>query len=109
MGVVFLVMHCRKSLLFDNETACTKKNYSNMFDLTMGSFDGGEMCELIGRFLLGTNGGLYRDDELVLLRKASESQSAQKGTHMRFKKQGLSISTSAGLKICKFIDVTPPT
>ena len=47
-----IIMHCRKSLLFDNETAWTKKNHSSMFDVTMGSFDGAEVCELIGLFLL---------------------------------------------------------
>ena len=45
-------MHCRKSLLFDNKTAWTKKNHSSMFDVTMGSFDGAEVCELIRLFLL---------------------------------------------------------
>ena len=45
-------MHCRKSLLFDNETASTKKNHSDMFDVTMASFDGAEVCKLIGLFLL---------------------------------------------------------
>ena len=47
-----IIMHCRKSLLFDNETAWTMKNHSSMFDVTMGSFDGGEVCELIRLFLL---------------------------------------------------------
>ena len=46
-----IIMHCRKSLLFDNETAWTRKNRSSMFDVTMGSFDGAEVCELIGLFL----------------------------------------------------------
>ena len=36
-----IIMHCRKSLLFDNETTWTKKHHSNMFE-TMGSFDGAE-------------------------------------------------------------------
>ena len=70
------IMHCRKSLLFDNETAWTKKDQNNMFDVTMGSFDGAEVCELIGLFILNTlsdkygknNVGLYRDDGPVLLR-----------------------------------------
>ena len=74
-----IIMHCRKSLLFDNETAWTKKNHSSMFDVTMGSFDGAEVCEHIGLFLLNnlsgkygkSNVGLYRDDRLVLLRNAS--------------------------------------
>ena len=61
----------------------TKKNHSNMFDVTMGSFDGAEVCELIGLFLLDNlsekhgkkNVGLYRDDDLVLLKNASGPQS----------------------------------
>ena len=65
-------MHCRKSLLFDNENGWTKKNHNNMFDVPMGSFDGAEVCELIGFFLL----------------------------------DNLSISISANLKICNFLDFT---
>ena len=42
------IMHRRKSLLFDNETAWSKKNHSSLFDV---SFDGAEVCELIGLFL----------------------------------------------------------
>ena len=46
-----------------------------MFDVTMGSFDGAEVCELIGLFILNNpsekcdknNIGLYRDDGHVLL------------------------------------------
>jgi len=40
-----------------------------LFDVTMGSHDGAERCELVGLFLLSTtsnkfraNIGLYRDD-----------------------------------------------
>ena len=84
-----IIMHSRKSLLFDNETAWTKKNHSNMFDVTMGSFDRAEVsmfdvtmgsfdraevCELIELFLLDNlsnkygknNVGLYRDIYLQL-------------------------------------------
>ena len=97
-------MHCRKSLLFDNETAWTKKNHSNMFDVTMGSIDGAEVCELIGK----NNVGLYRDDGLVLLKNASRPQSerTRKDISREFKRQGLNISISANLKICNFLDVT---
>ena len=97
-------MLCRKSVLFDNETAWTKKNHSSMFDVTMGSFDGAEVCELIGLFLLNNlsekygknNVGLYRDDGLVLLRNASGPQSewTRKDITREFKKQGLNISIS---------------
>ena len=109
-------MHCRKSLLFDNEIAWTKKNHSDMCDVTMGSFDGAEVCELIGLFLLNNlsekygkdNVGLYRDDRLVLLRNASGPQSewTRKDITQEFKKQGLNISISTNQKICNFLDVT---
>ena len=41
-----IIIQCRKSLLFDNETAWTKKNHSSMFNVTMGSFDGAEVLSL---------------------------------------------------------------
>ena len=87
-----------------------------MFDVTMGSFDGAEVCELIGLFLLNNlsekygknNVGLYRDDGLVLLRNASgpQSERTRKDITREFKKQGLNISISTNLKICNFLDVT---
>ena len=46
-----IIMHSRKSLLFDKNTAWIKKNNSS-FDVTMGSFDGAEVCELVGLFIL---------------------------------------------------------
>ena len=108
-------MHCRKSLLFD-ETAWTKKNHSNMFDVTMGSFHGAEVCELIGLFLLDNlsekygknNIGLYGDDGVILLKNASgpQSERTRKDITREFKRQGLNISISANLKICNFLDVT---
>ena len=111
-----IIMHCRKSLLFDNETAWTKKNHSSMFDVTMGSFDGAEVCELIGLFLLNNssekygknNVGLYRDDGLVLLRNARGPQPkrTKKDITREFKKQGLNIYISTNQKISNFPDVT---
>ena len=105
-----IIMHCCKSLLFDKETAWTKKNHCNMFDVTMGSFDGAEVCELIGLFLLNkisekygkNNVGLYRDDGLVLLRNANgpQSERTRKDITREFKKQGLNISINTNLKIC---------
>ena len=78
-----IIMHCRKSPIFDNETAWTKKNHSSMFDVTMGSFDGAEVCEPIGLFILNNlsekyeknNVRLCSDDGQVLLRNANGPQS----------------------------------
>ena len=86
------------------------------FKMTMGSFDGAEVCELIGLFLLDNlsekygknNVGLYRDDGLVLLENASGplSERTEKDITREFKRQELNISISANLKICNLLDVT---
>ena len=53
-----IIMHSRKSLLFDNGTAWIKKDNSS-FDVTMGSYDGAEVCELVGLFILSGLGNTY--------------------------------------------------
>ena len=50
-----------------------------MFDVTMGSFDGAEICDLVGLFLLhdltkkfgNKFVGLYRDDGLAIIQSKS--------------------------------------
>ena len=78
------IMHARKPLLFDNsERPWMKKNCLNAFDVAMGAFDGAEICELVGLFILNElesnfgaeSFGLYRDDGLAVLRKCSDSDS----------------------------------
>ena len=46
------IMHCRKSLLFNNLDIWTKKEGNKNFDVTIGSFDGTEICELVGLYIL---------------------------------------------------------
>ena len=67
-----LFLHARKSILFYDNSTWIKSNGS-LFDVTMGSFDGAEVCELVGLFLLDQCkkqfpdldlGLLYRDDAL---------------------------------------------
>ena len=72
-----IIHHARKSLLFHGSTSWVKKNNDSMFDVTMGSFDGAEICDLVGLFLLNQLAtkfgkkfgnkfvGLYRDDGLA--------------------------------------------
>ena len=43
-----LIKHARKSLLFYGETTWAKKNNTSLFDVIMGSYDGAEICELVG-------------------------------------------------------------
>ena len=62
----------RKLLLFSKHEIWVKKGNPS-FDVTMGSFDGAEKCEIVGLYLLGKlsnllskeNVGLYRDDGLA--------------------------------------------
>ena len=67
-----LIYHYKKSLLFFNDEAWKKKDTDNSFDVTMGSFDGAELCELIGIYIQSLltdsielitkeNIGLYQD------------------------------------------------
>ena len=78
-------MHTRKSLLFDHQEAWREKNKSTLFDVTMGSFDGAEVCELVGLYILyiltnrfnNNDIGLYRDSPIRSEEHTSELQSRQ--------------------------------
>ena len=64
------IYHARKSLLFNEEGTWMKKD--GLFDVTMRAYDGAEVRELVGTFLLDkicekyekNSIGLYRDDGL---------------------------------------------
>ena len=66
-----LIINTKNSTLYNNGIPWTKKNSEN-FDITMGSFDGAECCELVGLYIpsklsqLEINVGLYRDDGLAV-------------------------------------------
>ena len=65
------IFHVRKSLSYYNDEPWVTNEESN-FDVTMGSYDGAEVCELFGMFMLSllsihinkNHIGLYRDDGL---------------------------------------------
>ena len=73
-------MNPKKTLLFHHEEPWMKKNGEESFDVPMGYHDGGEICELVGTFILNKIGpimqeqndvGLYRDDGLGIFRNLS--------------------------------------
>ena len=45
-----IIYHARKSLLFDEKDTWMKKQ-SGLFDVTMGAYDGAEVCELVGTYV----------------------------------------------------------
>ena len=67
------IMHSRKSLLFNKADIWIKKNRDPDFEVTMGGFDGAQLCELVDLYILHILGekygkhriGLYRDDGLA--------------------------------------------
>ena len=66
-----IIFQTKKTLLFSDDQTWVKKNNRD-FDVSMGSWDGAEVCELVGLFLLSKlqdlniNVGLYRDDGLAV-------------------------------------------
>ena len=114
-NVVKVIMHSRRSLLFDKDTVWVKKQNSN-FDVTMGSYDGAELCELTGLYILHLLGnelgkenlGLYRDDGLACFKKSSgpESKRIKKKICSIFQNCGLKITIETNLVITDFLDVT---
>ena len=49
--VIKTIDHARKSLFFDKGNVWVNKDNPE-FDVTMGSHDGAELCELVGLYLL---------------------------------------------------------
>ena len=70
-----IIKHCRTSLLFYNKEPWKKKEHESSFDVTIGSYDNAELCELIGIYIHSSlesslekdQMGLYRDDGFIVL------------------------------------------
>ena len=82
----------------------------------MTSFDGAEICELLGIHILSSlsnkldqqSTGLYRDNGLVFLRNTSKQKTDQirKDIIEIFQNAGFKIETKTNLHIVDFLDVT---
>ena len=106
----------RKSLLFSKDGTWVKKSGNELFDVTMGSFNGAEICELFGLYLLNKlsklggndNVGLFRDDGLAAIKTASGPilDKMRKSIIVLFKEEGLTITTDTNLTETDFLDVT---
>ena len=96
----------------EKEEHCT----ANCFDVTMGSLDGPEMCELVGLYILSPlqkkvnkkDNTLYRDGGLVILRKSNgrTTDVYRKYIITIFKTFGFNIDIQTNLKIVDFFCVT---
>ena len=110
-----IINHAKKTLLFHDNSPWNKSNPPHQFDVTMGSYDGAETCELVGSYILykirdlfDGEVGLYRDDGLAILRNKSlcDANRLAKRLHEEFAKLGLRITVDQGLKVINFLDVT---
>ena len=112
-----VIMHSRKSLLFDSNNIWIKKDGDPNFDVTMGSYYEAEICELVGLYILHVLGekygkdkiGLYCDDGLACFGniKGSQAERIRKELISIFKSEfKLSITSETNLKIVNFFNVT---
>ena len=102
------------SLLFNKGGTWIKQN--GWFQVGMGEYDSGEVCELVGIFLLDkikekydkSNIGLYRHDGLSLYKNKSGTQLEKIKTNLQkiFKPFGLEIVAESNLRIVNYLDMT---
>ena len=111
-----MIFHCRRSLLFHNYKPWIKKDSNGDFDVTMGSYDGAEVCELAGLFMLNElskkfdkdNIGLNRDDGLSVFKNYNGHQNDKVRKEMIdvFKQHHLNLEIKCNLKIVDYLDIT---
>ena len=87
-----------------------------LFDVTMGTYDGAEVCDLVGTFLSDkisekydkNSVGLYRDDGLSVFKNKSGTQleRIKKNLQKTFKDFGFEILAKSNLRIVNYLDVT---
>ena len=100
----------KTALLYVDGSPWTKKG--RKWDVTMGSFDGAEVCELIGLYLLhqlldtGLDLGLYRDDGLGVTKlKGRPLEMMRKKISTIFRENGLKVVVTANLEATDFLDI----
>ena len=103
-------------MLFYKNEPWKKKDSDRCFDVTMGSYDGAELCEFIGIHLLSqlritinkNDCGISKNDGLMIQEYINGQQTDQlrKKIIKIFKEIGLKIDIETNLKIFDFLDVT---
>ena len=98
------------SLLFVKGNPWVKR--SSEWDVTMGSFDGAETCELVGLFMLdqlreaNIDLGLYRDDGLgVTNLKGRPLEAKRQQIQQIFRRHDLRVTITANLEATDFLDI----
>ena len=80
-----IIIHAKRTLVFNGGEPWKKKDNDSSFDVTMGSLDGAETCELVVCYILsilqqryGKSMGRYRDDGLgISTRSTKQTEKAK--------------------------------
>ena len=109
-----IIKNARKSILCSNSETWQKKDSD--FDVTMGAFDGAQLTDLVGLYLLNILSneipeiefGFYRDDGLGIHRRipANQLDKIKKKIFKIFKDSDLKITMETSLNKVDFLDVT---
>ena len=108
-------MHAKDTLLFHKDAPWQKAQGDGIFDVTMGSHDGAETCELIGTYMLHLierilpkeQAGLYRDDGMAILHMTPrQAENTKKELCKAFSDMGLKITAETNSTVVNFLDVT---
>ena len=107
-----IIIHAKNSILIHKQHTWQKKG-DTTFDVTMGSFDDAETCELVGSFLLlqlqdlDVDIGLYRDDGPAISNATPRvTENIKKQICHIFSQNSLRVTIEANKQIINFLDVT---
>ena len=105
------ILKTKEAILFKDGKPWIKRG-GKPFNVTMGSWDGAEVADLVGLYLLsrlsvlGINVGLYRDDGLAAVElRPRLAELTKKKICQIFKEHGLNITATANLKSVNFLDI----
>ena len=109
-----ILINARQSLLHFDDAIWTK--HSGAFDVTMGAFDGAQVSDLVGLYILSIikdelpqlDFALYRDDGIAQHKKLKPQaiDKIRKKLHKIFNDLGLTITVETTLNRVNFLDVT---
>ena len=99
----------KKSFLFNDQQTWIKRD-SGLFDVTMRAYDGMEVCELAGNYLLYKKNytGLHRDDGPAVFKNKGgpESEKIKTSIQSIFQENELKINIQCNLNFVDYLDVT---
>lgn len=109
-----IILNARKSLLCHQQHTWSKN--TGLFDITMGAYDGAEITDLVGLYILEKlkkiapkiSFGLYRDDGLGIHGRITprDMEKIKKDLHQFFNSIGLQITLETHLSRVDFLDVS---